>query len=154
MDRRGLVVAALAFLVVIGGSPGGVDAKTGGTASSVTGPPPVATDAFTDSSTPVEYTYRRLPEHPNEIEATVRVPDTSELDVIEVDLQRSMTASSTDGFERESGVYVWDGETDSPTLTYRMNVANSLGSKSFEGGHRYHRHKALRHFLGRGLLLG
>jgi hypothetical protein len=79
-------------------------------------------DASQSESITVEYALRRLPERPGtvSITATAAVPD--DVTALNMSFHPATTVESTDGFDERDGVYHWDGETESPTVSYTAPV--------------------------------
>ncbi|WP_253736213.1 hypothetical protein [Halohasta salina] len=68
-------------------------------------------------------TVDRAPDHPGEIAATVsfRLPD--RVTELSPELPEGATVTGTDGFSSSNGGdYSWDGRTDSPSITFRVDA--------------------------------
>ncbi|MFB6083181.1 MAG: hypothetical protein ABEJ94_02925 [Halorientalis sp.] len=116
MRRRVLAFCLLAVLA-LGGVTGSATAEPAATNASVT------TSLAQDSRTLTLTTHLRLtPDRPGEIEVTVRFDEPENLVELKARLSDRATVIETDGFSASDGRYVWDGETDTPSLTYRLSV--------------------------------
>ena len=85
----------------------------------------------------VTTTLDRTPETVGEIEVTVAVSIPDRVTQLTAELPDRARVTETDGFSRESGTnYTWDGATDRPTATYRVDpnrLSDREGPLSVDG---------------------
>jgi hypothetical protein len=115
--RRVLVCLLLAVLALAVGATGSA------TADAVASTGSNATSAA-QSGAELTLTKRLslTPDRPGEIRVRARFDDPDNLVELEAELPARATVVETDGFSSSDGQYAWDGNTDAPSVTYRLPV--------------------------------
>ncbi len=110
MVRWGGFAALVAVLVVLS------------VAAPVASSAPVETDDATIEQT---VTLRLTPERPGSIAATTSFEIPESVTTLTTSVPANATVTSTDGFERNGSRYRWDGETATPSVSFRLPANHS-----------------------------
>ncbi|WP_435062125.1 CARDB domain-containing protein [Halobaculum sp. EA56] len=113
------------------GQPTRTAAATGGpTAASAT----AATAASATDDVELTTTLALTPETPGEVGVTLRFEIPDRVTELEASIDPDAAGVETDGFSAAGGdTYEWDGETASPTISYRLPANETAASGGFDG---------------------